>query len=387
MTVTELPQSPAILIVDDTPAHALLLTRMLIGRGYNPQTALSGQLALQAARAKPPDLILLDITMPEMSGYEVCEQLKADAALKEVPVIFISALSEAIDKVRAFRVGGVDYVTKPFEFEEVRARIETHLRIRRLQRQLSDQNEKLEQLVAKRTRELVAVCGRLQDLGRLKDDFLGMISHEIRTPANGVLGIGNLVLDLCPASEDRTLYADLFAQSSLRLRNLIDDATLITDIEKLTLTNWPAISFADLLEEVSAALPDIQIACAPWAEVGACSLKGDPLLLKRALEAMILLATSFSRNKHAAHVKVAVAERALHVRLEVDALSLSSKQVAAFFKIESGVRSTSAAESLGLSPVVAHQIVTASGGEMKLVKGEGSAGYLEATLLKEQSHV
>ncbi len=145
-TVEETHQN--ILIVDDTPANLLLLTRMLTLRGYHARPVPSGKLALQAARTAPPDLILLDINMPEMNGYELCEQLKADAELKEIPVIFISVLSETIDKLQAFRVGGVDYVTKPFQWEELYARMETHLKLRSLQRRLSRQNEELERSVS-----------------------------------------------------------------------------------------------------------------------------------------------------------------------------------------------------------------------------------------------
>ena len=387
MTGTGQPQFPRILVVDDTPALTQLLEKMLAVRGYSPRSALSGKLALEAARAEPPDLILLDINMPGMSGYEVCEQLKADAALKEIPVIFLSALDETIDKVKAFRVGGVDYVTKPFQLDEIHARLETHLRIRSLQLQLSGQNERLEKRVEERTRELAKAYERLQELGRLKDDFLGMISHEIRTPANGVLGIGSLVLDLCPASEERNHLAELFAQSSLRLRNLIEDASLIADREKLTLTNGAASSFADLLAEVRVSLPDVQIAFERAAEPAVAFLKGDHLLLKRALESMILLATSFSRNKQVAHVTAVVEEQVLRVTLKVDALKLSAEQAAAFFTIQSGVRSASSAEALGLAPVVAHQIISAFGGEMRLVKGEGEDGYVTATLIKAQPHV
>ena len=141
-------RSPYILIVDDTPANILLLTRMLTLRGYRTRSVLSAKLALQAAKTEPPDLILLDINMPEMNGYELCELLKADESLKEIPVFFMSVLDETIDKVRAFSVGGVDYVTKPFQLEEVYARVETHLRVRSLQRQLRQQNENLERMVA-----------------------------------------------------------------------------------------------------------------------------------------------------------------------------------------------------------------------------------------------
>src|SRR6188472_3491716 len=131
-------QSASILIVDDTPANLQVLTGMLKDRGYKVRPVPSGKLALSAARRDPPDLILLDINMPQMNGYEVCERLKADDKLQGIPVIFISALTEQLDKVRAFAVGGVDYVTKPFQMEELHARVDTHLKIRRLQIELQD---------------------------------------------------------------------------------------------------------------------------------------------------------------------------------------------------------------------------------------------------------
>ena len=125
-----------ILVVDDVAENLQVLAGMLKEQGYIPRPVPSGKMALLAARSEPPDLILLDITMPEMNGYEVCEELKRDTALKDIPVLFISALSETIDKVRAFQAGGVDYVTKPFQFEEVCARVRTHLELRRSQLEL-----------------------------------------------------------------------------------------------------------------------------------------------------------------------------------------------------------------------------------------------------------
>src|SRR6476619_5857490 len=117
---------------------------MLKDRGYKARPVPSGKLALLAARRDPPDLILLDINMPEMNGYEVCERLKADDKLKGIPVIFISALNEQLDKVRAFVLGGVDYLTKPFQMEELQARVETHLKLRRLQIDLEEHSRHLE---------------------------------------------------------------------------------------------------------------------------------------------------------------------------------------------------------------------------------------------------
>ena len=152
--MTATPNQQSILIADDTPANLQLLSGMLIKSGYRPRPVPGGSTALLTARRDPPDLILLDITMPEMDGYEVCRQLKADPKLKAIPVIFISALTEAMDKVKAFGAGGVDYVTKPFQFEEVAARVETHLKFSRLQRQLEQHNLRLKELVDAQVKEI-----------------------------------------------------------------------------------------------------------------------------------------------------------------------------------------------------------------------------------------
>jgi len=133
-----------ILIVDDTPANLRLLSQMLAGQGFHVRPVPDGALALAAVQVELPDLILLDIRMPEMSGYEVCERLKADGKTADIPIIFISALDAVQDKIKAFSAGGVDYVTKPFRIEEVLARVETHLSLRRLQKRLQDANRRME---------------------------------------------------------------------------------------------------------------------------------------------------------------------------------------------------------------------------------------------------
>ena len=128
-----------ILIVDDTPHNLRLLSQMLSEHGYQVRAALNGPRALAAVQATPPDLILLDIMMPEMDGYEVCNRLKADERTRDIPVLFISALNETEDKVKGFVAGALDYITKPFQLEEVLARVETHLKLSRLQREVRAQ--------------------------------------------------------------------------------------------------------------------------------------------------------------------------------------------------------------------------------------------------------
>src|SRR6187549_553509 len=131
---------------------------MLKDRGYKVRPVPGGELALRAAGRDPPDLILLDINMPDMNGYEVCDRLKADDRLRGIPVIFISALTEQLDKVKAFAIGGVDYITKPFQMEELHARVETHLKLRRLQIELEEMNARLEQANERMSRDLKAAA-------------------------------------------------------------------------------------------------------------------------------------------------------------------------------------------------------------------------------------
>jgi adenylate cyclase len=148
-----------ILIVDDTPDNLRLLSTMLASHGYQVRKAINGNLALQGAKIAPPDLILLDINMPQMNGYEVCQKLKTSENTKDIPVIFISALDDVLEKVKAFKVGGVDYITKPFQVEEVLVRVENQLSLRSLQsklqeqaKELHDRNYRLQQEIAERQR-------------------------------------------------------------------------------------------------------------------------------------------------------------------------------------------------------------------------------------------
>jgi putative two-component system response regulator len=145
---------PEILIVDDVPENLEILGRFLEREGYRTRPVRDGASALESATSAPPDLILLDICMPGMEGYEVCRRLKENERLREIPVLFLSALGEAVDKVKAFQTGGVDYVTKPFQFEEVLSRVQTHLQIRSLQIELEKHSSHLEDLVRAQVKEI-----------------------------------------------------------------------------------------------------------------------------------------------------------------------------------------------------------------------------------------
>jgi putative two-component system response regulator len=149
-------QSKKIMVIDDQPANLKLMETMLRPFGHSIRSFPRGRLALIAAAQDPPDLILLDINMPEMNGFEVCRQFKSDGALSSIPVIFLSALDQTEDKVMAFRSGGIDYITKPFQPEEMYARIETQLKVRDLHDTVERQNRDLRELVEEQVREIAA---------------------------------------------------------------------------------------------------------------------------------------------------------------------------------------------------------------------------------------
>jgi signal transduction histidine kinase len=217
---TEAPvPAPDLLVADDSPTNLKLLGSLLQDKGYRVRLVPSGERALAAARREPPDLILLDIQMPEMDGYEVCRRLKADPGLQSIPVIFISALDGAIDKVKAFAVGGADYVPKPFQFEEVEARVRTHLALCRHERQLA------ENLL------------RLQNLEQLRDNLVHMIVHDLRSP---VCGIG-LALELLQGSPkpDPGSAAELMRTATGAVEALNAMITQLLDISRLEAGQMP----------------------------------------------------------------------------------------------------------------------------------------------------
>ncbi|MGK7875029.1 MAG: response regulator [Xenococcaceae cyanobacterium] len=200
-----------ILIVDDTPDNLRLLSRMLANKGYEVRKALNGQMALTSAQADPPDLILLDIKMPQMDGYEVCKYLKADAQTHEVPVIFLSALDTVLDKVKAFDLGGVDYITKPFQSEEVLARVENQLRLKRAEEELKRALEKE------------------KELNELKSRFISMVSHDFRNPLTSINIAVKLLQDYGQtiSEKEKLEYLELILSSSNSMLQLLEDLLVI----------------------------------------------------------------------------------------------------------------------------------------------------------------
>lgn len=220
-----------ILIVDDQPDNIRTLAAILSGQGYKVRKAISGEMALETVRSQTPDLILLDIKMPQMNGYEVCSTLKSVAEVREIPVIFLSALDDVTDKAKAFKVGGADYITKPFQAEEVLLRVKHQLTIRQQQQQLIEQNHQLQREMQERQRSETALRQTGEALRDSEERFRSAFDHA----STGMALIG---LDEC----------------WLKVNSALSDMLGYSEVELLTTPSWRLIHPEDVEQHQSCLL-------------------------------------------------------------------------------------------------------------------------------------
>jgi signal transduction histidine kinase len=258
-----------ILIADDTPENLRVLTRMLQDQGFKVRPALEGETALESARQAPPDLILLDIMMPGMDGFQVCQQLKQEERTGSIPVLFISALEDVLDKVKAFQVGGVDYITKPFQLEEVLARVKTHLTLDRLRR-------------------------HNQELHRLKDEMLRIVSHDLKNPLAAIQSSAELLIGVPGLRQDPAQLLDSLSRIQ---RNAVYSTALVTDLlslaeieagvrlhlQRITLLPLLKHQIANLAQLAQQKQITLQLDCPDEA----LTLEADPLRLEQVINNLL----------------------------------------------------------------------------------------------------
>jgi two-component system sensor histidine kinase/response regulator len=375
-----------IMIVDDNPANLKLLEDMLRQQGHEVTSFPLGRLALAAAAKNPPDLFLLDITMPEMNGYELCERLKSAGALADIPVIFLSALTDTHDKVKGFHCGGVDYISKPFQFEEVFARVKTHLELHHLQQALKLQNEHLEETVAARTRELAEANQRLTILDRSKSDFLNLISHEFRTPLNGLLGAGELILKGMAPSEGNRELGEMFKQSRRRILTILDDALLLTRIdvsgERFNSGQFSLhAALGRAIEKAAEFAGSRGVDLTPPA-AGPDLVQGDEDLLVRAFHALLETAVKFSEEGGAVQLFTEALPDSIRITIESNGRAIPSPDLAKFFDILSLGGAITPGGDLGLGPPVAHRIFSLFGASVTVANRNPSGIRLTISLRK-----
>jgi two-component system sensor histidine kinase/response regulator len=360
-----------ILVVDDAPANLQVISGLLKGHGYRVRLSPSGRLALHAARQEPPDLILLDVNMPELSGYEVAEELKKDPALRDIPIIFLSALQDTVDKVRAFAAGAVDYVTKPFQFEEVEARVRTHLSLRRLQAELEQRRQSLEQ-----------ANHELRKLQELRDNLTHMIVHDLRSPLTAIIANLDLVAmrekSLSPVGADS--LADARA-SSLTLVRMVSSMLDVSRMEagQLELART-ACELGALCQEAvrSVRVPGTDVEClvdAPEPLVVAA----DKELLVRVLENLLGNAFKYAPPGDVVRVGVARAASALRVTVADHGPGIAPEQHARIFEKFGQAQPGGPRSGSGLGLTFCKLAVEAHGGRIGVESqlGKGATFWFE----------
>jgi len=224
---------PTIMIVDDNPANLNLLDSILNEQGFVVRASTNGKQALQMVARKAPDLILLDVKMPGLDGFEVCRRLKANPNTVETPVLFVSAYGATDTQAQGFAAGGVDYISKPIQREELLARVRTHLGLYHTRRELARARNRLELRVEERTRALEESNAHLARANRAKDEFLATMSHELRTPLHAVLGMARLLENgnEGPLTPGQAEYVKILLESGQHLLEVINDILDISCIE------------------------------------------------------------------------------------------------------------------------------------------------------------
>lgn len=288
--------SERILIVDDLPKNIQVLGKLLSSKNRAIAYATSGSEALRLVKEQDFDLILLDIMMPEMNGYEVCAELKKSTQTAEIPIIFLTAKTEPDEIVKGFECGANDYITKPFNTAELLARVKTQLELMKSRKALQLLNQNLEEEVAERTQELREANQQLSQLEKAKSDFLSIISHELRTPLNGIIGITSLLEQTIEDNEQKEYLAFLNI-SSERLVRFSETALLITSLQssnqKVELFDIALESlFEMVVDELQAMLDEKSIEVIVDVDKATGTIKADADLIRKSL--CILLENAIS---------------------------------------------------------------------------------------------
>jgi signal transduction histidine kinase len=319
-----------------------------------------------------------------MNGYEVCARLKATENLADIPVIFLSALNEREDKVKAFRSGAVDYISKPFQVEEVQARVEIHLKLHDLQRALKSQNQSLEEAVAARTRELAQANERLTILDRSKTDFLKLISHELRTPLNGLLGVADLVWEDTPPTEENKELREMFEQSRGRILSILDDALLLTeiDIKGEQFRSAPVSlskALARSIESTTSFAESRHVTLAP-AMAGLGLVVGNEDLLVRALHSLLETAVRFSKEGQTVQLSYEKLSDSLRIRVESHGKAIPDSELPKFFDVFSTGEASTPGKDLGLGPALAFRILSLFGASVGVTNRDPAGITFTVTL-------
>lgn len=355
----------SILIVDDTPDNLRFLSTTLTKEGYEVLTAINGSVALIGARAALPDLVLLDVKMPGIDGYEVCQKLKADAETQDIPIIFLSVLDEALDKVKAFTVGAVDYITKPFQVEEVLARVKNQLALRSLQKKLTEQNSQLRHLES----ELRLALEKEKELSQLRSEFMSLISHEFRTPLTTILSSDQLLQRYSNklSDEKKQNHHERIQNAVGYMTQLLEEVLLIGSAEAGKLKFEP--NLIDVIAFCGELIETLQINTTRHQLIFVSDRKElyaqmDKKLLGHIFTNLLSNAIKFSPNGSTIQFDLVSSAEAVVFRIKDDGIGIPDKDLPQLFESFSRASNVGYIQGTGLGLTIVKKSVDLHGGQI-----------------------
>ncbi len=376
------PSSFSILMVDDNPKNLQLLGTTLRNEGYHLEFATNGRMALNWVEKKVFDLLLLDIMMPEMSGFEVCDIIRKRNDYTDTPIIFLTAKTEKESVIEGFKLGAQDYITKPFDTSELLARVRTHLELRYRKKQLEEINNHLEELVKERTKELEianeklsAANEELMKLDIAKSEFLHIIAHEIRTPLNGIKGSIDIIRELNEANSLGVLF-NILDESVTRLEKFSLVALKITQLQagkyELDMQILPCDNIIKTtLDKFKQLIERKSIKVVQTIDKD-CMIFGDLELLSSCFYSLIDNAIKFSPEKGNIYINIENSENHILIQIVDEGPGFSQKALDNLFKLFSpGVKHIN--ENEGLDLALVKMIMDAHNGEIQINNYEKGA--------------
>ena len=377
---------PAILIVDDTPVNVAVLAEQLGSHGFSVMVAQDGEEGIERARLTRPDLILLDVMMPGLSGLESCRQLKADERTREIPVIFMTALSDIGDKINGYQAGGVDYVTKPFHTEEVLARINTHLSLQAMRRCLMAQNTQLQQEIAVREKAEAVLAERSCELARSNAELEQMAyvaSHDLQEPLRMVTSYLQLLEQRYGGRLDADAHEFIgFAvDGARRMQLLIEDLLTYSRLG----TKGKALAPTDCADVMATALRSLQVAIEESGAQIACGplpvVMGDEAQLAQLLQNLLANAIKF-RAARETRIAVRAVAGGAYWRFEVEdnGIGIDKEYSERIFEMFQRLHSRNTYPGTGIGLAICKKIVERHGGRIWVESSKDHGTIFKFTL-------
>ncbi|MCP4406094.1 MAG: response regulator [bacterium] len=369
-----------ILAVDDNPQNLGLLFNYLDLAGFTVLLVRESQSVVGHVEENLPDLILLDIMMPGLNGFEVCRLLKENSKTRDIPVIFMTARSGVEDKVRGFEVGGVDFVTKPIQYKEVLARVKTHITIRKLQKQLEEKNDCLE-----KQRE------EFSKLNASKDRFFSILSHDLRAPFTGLCGMTEILIEhfneYQPSEVKKSLQK--FKKTTDNLYSLIENLLTWSGIQSGKIDFKPQMipligSFANLLQLFSSNAEQKQIHLKNSLEKP-FSVYADVRMLDTVLRNLMSNALKFTHPEGSITISAVQEDRMLRISVADTGLGIDPKYHDKLFRIDTEYKcpGTAGEHGTGLGLVLCKEFVEQQGGTIRIESTVGVGSVFSFTLPME----